>query len=105
MKISELHSLIGRPTFNIGDRVRIKETKQIGWVSHLTVCYSVPAYWFSIADENGHFINGTGTNSTFQEEDLVFADHAEAMDELWTYLKDSRNGWDLIDEAKQQAIS
>lgn len=102
MKISELHSLIGRPAFNIGDRVRIKKNEIVGWIYEVTIDHYAEQYKFTLLSDNDDYL---GSRGGWTSDELEFADHAEAMDEPCAYLKDSENGWDLIDEAKQQAIS
>jgi hypothetical protein len=71
MKISELHQLIGRPVFNIGDRVRVKSTGQIGWVSHTNLSHGLyKAYHYMVVDENDNYIKGHGLHNGFFLEDI-----------------------------------
>lgn len=58
MKISELHQILGRPMFNIGDRIKIKETGQVGWVSHINLSHGLyKAYHYMVVDENDNYIS------------------------------------------------
>jgi hypothetical protein len=71
MKISELHQLIGRPAFNIGDRIQIKSTGQIGWVSHINLSHGLhKAYHYMIVDENENYIKGHGLHNGFFVDDI-----------------------------------
>lgn len=49
MKTSELHQLIGKPAFQIGDRVKVKETGLIAWVSAVIIDLN---YRYVLVDEN-----------------------------------------------------
>lgn len=80
MKISELHQLIGRPAFNIGDRVQIIHSFcKIGWVSHINLDHGNKAYIYMIVNEDGGYINGTAMNSGFSIEEIK-PDDGEAAD-------------------------
>ena len=85
MKISELHQLIGRPAFNIGDRVRIKATGQIGWVSHINLSHGLhKAYHYMIVDENNEYVKGHGFpklhNGFFTEDIELDTIHEQELD-------------------------
>ena len=54
MKISELHSLIGRPAFVIGDRVRtVFSCRLVGWVCAVKLHTDKKAYSYSLMHEDG----------------------------------------------------
>ncbi len=68
MKVSELHQLIGRPAFNIGDRVI--HSYEVGWVSHINLNHEKKQYIYMVVNEEGAYINGTATNSGFSIEEI-----------------------------------
>ena len=73
MKVSEYQALIGKPVFNVGDRVIIKnlDLDLEGWVSHIQIQHGLsPKYHYMVVDSNDEAIKGHGLYNGFIKGEL-----------------------------------
>lgn len=70
MKVSEYQALIGKPVFNVGDRVIIKDLDLVGWVSHIQIQHLSRKYNYIIVSSDDEVIKGHGIYGGFLSDEL-----------------------------------
>lgn len=88
MKVCQYHSLMGKPTFNIGDWVKIKSSGVLGWVSRTKV-FEDYCYFYSLVDSDDVYLKSEINNINFREEDLelVSTDSPRSSSKTMLFLK------------------
>ena len=82
MKVSEYQALIGKPVFNVGDRVIIKDRKLEGWVSHIQIQHLSRKYNYIVVDSDDETIKGHGIYGGFLSDELELFSNNKSLSEI-----------------------